>query len=245
MLVPYSSSQSLRRRRANRQPFGSPFFARSGFSLIELLIVIGILTIVAALILPAVRGPLERSRLRSSAVDVQKAWGSARTLAIREGMAMEFRCETGGRHWKIERVGTTVRVRSDDGAGATGSGLRADDDLSGGLLEDGLPSDRLMREGWLPEGVAFDDLSLQYSRPAERAVSEFGVESEQTGADFGSRWSEPLKFLPEGRSEDARLRIRGADGFVVNVRIRGLTSAVSFSRPFRRQAADRDPGGPL
>lgn len=245
MLVPHLSNNDDRQRQVIRTQTGSPVRTRRGFSLIELLIVIAILTIVAAFVLPAVQGPMQRSRLRSAAVDVQKAWGTARTLAIREGMAMEFRCELNGRRWTIERTGRTIEVTSDAGAGETLSGLRADTESSDGseFAEESHQDNRLVREGWLPEGTTFDDLSYLTVVAASPTAADYeGDVQEAPLAGTERRWSEPLRFQPEGRSQDARLRVRGADRFVVDVNIRGLTSAVSFTAPFRHGPTQHDLG---
>lgn len=244
MPVPHSNRTSGPGNQANRPRISSPDSVRRGFSLIELLIVIAILTIVTAFVLPAVQGPLERSRLRSAAVDIQKAWGTARTLAIREGMAMEFRCELDGRRWKIERAGGTVKVITADDELETPSGLTADSDPAGGpdSADDRPDHRRLMREGSLPQGVTFADLS--FLKIGSAPENEFNVEFEEEtmASAYGSRWSEPLRFRPEGRSQDASLRIGGADRFAVDVNIRGLTSAVGFSAPYRRSAAEDELG---
>ena len=129
IVPPCNRILSRAKRQANRTIHGSPFFARRGFSMIELLIVVAILTMVTAFVLPALRGPLNRGRLRSVAVDVQSAWGKARSFAIREGRSMTFRCRLGGHHWKIERHGTTVEVNSHSNARTqSGPGVETDQD---------------------------------------------------------------------------------------------------------------------
>jgi prepilin-type N-terminal cleavage/methylation domain-containing protein len=209
-------------QQANRFESDSPFFARRGFSLIELLIVLGILVVATAFVLPSLTGPLDRSRLRSGAVDVQNAWGKARTLAIREGMPMSFRCQIGGRRWKIERKSPpeNIAVQPDEFQLEIGT-------------EQSTSQTNLMRKGRLADGVRFDELKLLV-QPTSAEANQNPNETEfpMQAGPATRRWSDPLLFHPEGRSQDARLRIRGADGFVVHVKIRGLTAAVSFTPPF-------------
>jgi prepilin-type N-terminal cleavage/methylation domain-containing protein len=234
MTVPHSSRiLSEAKRQANRTRHGSPFFARRGFSLLELLIVIAILTVVSAFVLPSLRGPLDRGKLRSAAVSVQGAWGKARSLAIREGMAMTFRCKLGGRYWKIERDDNQVAVSVGVGDAESSTGLGAEEAQLQELSD--LGEQTLVREGRLPDGVIFDELILRNS--SLQPQGEF-IEDQQLVAEVSSQWSEQVKFQPAGRSQDARLRLAGADNFVVDVKIRGLTSNVCFTAPFRTRRAD-------
>jgi prepilin-type N-terminal cleavage/methylation domain-containing protein len=228
---------------ANRTSHGSPFFARHGFSVIELLIVLAILTLVSAFVVPALTGPLDRSRLRSGAVAVQSAWGKARSLAIREGMSMTFRCRQGGRHWKIER--DRGRIQPTSGLDShSPTRFSADDDRgNGGQEADRRHPGNLVREGWLPEGVTFAGLTLD--SPSTRREDEFGNRDRDQPPRNSApeRWSEPLKFSPDGHSQDALVSIAGANDFMVQVKIRGLTSNVSFSAPFHRKPAENRFGG--
>ena len=64
---------------------------RSGYTLIELLIALGILVAMAGLSLPAVRRSLDKGRLRSGAREVQAALAKTRSLAIRAGERHAFR----------------------------------------------------------------------------------------------------------------------------------------------------------
>jgi len=218
---------------------------RGGFTLIEMLIVLAVLAMMAAFTLPAMRGPLDKSRLRSAGQQVQAALGKARSLSIREGVSVEFRYEVDGNHWKIERSAASPVQRStvNDADTTTASGLSAapvEDVLTDS--EFGVASTRLLREGTLPHGVTFD------------SADELLVDEGSTSLDsldeplpdcLAESWSAPITFRPNGRSEDAELTVRGARDFAVTVNVRGLTSAVSYSAPIRRRLPELPSGDAL
>jgi type II secretion system protein H len=60
---------------------GLPSSGRSGFTLLELIIVLVLAGLVAALVFPSFSGSIESSRLRSGAAEVRAALTLARTLA--------------------------------------------------------------------------------------------------------------------------------------------------------------------
>lgn len=48
-----------------------------------------------------------------------------------------------------------------------------------------------------------------------------------------SRWSDPVRFSPNGRATDATIRIQGSRDFHIAVSLRGLTGIASYSMPHR------------
>ncbi|MCH2202168.1 MAG: prepilin-type N-terminal cleavage/methylation domain-containing protein [Fuerstiella sp.] len=213
---------------------------RPAFSVIELLIVLAILTIAAAFVLPALHGSLERSRLRSGAVNVQNAWGKARSFAIREGRSMTFRCRSGGRIWKIERndqtIGTDILSRNAEPP----EGMSADHASTNDQLKPDSGNRTLVCEGWLPNGVCFVNFE-PVDLPREDD-NRMGTRRQTSSLDpyAETDWSQTLTFRPDGRCQDACLLIRGTDGFVIQVKIRGLTSGVTFTAPFRETQTSDD-----
>jgi len=203
---------------------------RSGFSLVELLIVMAVLAAVAGLVLPSMRGPLDKSRLTGAAKELQASLAKARSLAIREGAFVSFRYEIAGGRYVIERipapVHATITVLEDpSGAATTPSGLTTESAATPTQPIDGTGESNLisltLREGQLPVGVTF----------AEPVTS--GLITSETSATSLRRWSDPIRFQPSGRTEDATIRIAGQRNFVVDVTLRGLTAMASYSAPTR------------
>ena len=222
--------------------------ARRGYSLPEMLIVLAILAAMAALVLPSLQGPLDKSRLRAAARDVQSSMNKARSLAIREGAAVEFRYEVGGSRWKVERPSSAntailrLTRRSEemiDSKPPVGTMPLA----FGDAAIDEPPAPTILRDGRLPDGVTFAEpgfaeptvAGLSVEEPASADVS---VRDTSRAPDAGIattiQWSDPVTFRPNGRGEDSTLTVVGNRDFVIDVSVRGLTSAVSYSTPFRR-----------
>ncbi len=111
----------------------APCHVRYGYSLLELLIAMAVLAVMAAMTLPSLQAPLDKSRLRAAAKQIQAALAKARSTAIREGRVVEFRFEPGGAQYTILRVessfgqsmaGASLTViEESDAAAATPSGL--------------------------------------------------------------------------------------------------------------------------
>ena len=203
---------------------------RSGFSLVELLIVMAVLAAVAGLVLPSMRGPLDKSRLTGAAKELQASLAKARSLAIRESTQVVFRYEISGDRYIIERapdvLNTMITVLEDSsGPTTTPSGLTTASAVTPTQPIDGTGESNLisltLREGQLPVGVTF----------AEPVTSGF-ITSEASATSL-RRWSNPIRFQPSGRTEDATIRVAGQRDFVVDVTLRGLTAMASYSAPIR------------
>ncbi len=230
---------------------------RSGFTLLELLITLSVMAAVAAMALPAMRGPLDKSRLRGAAREVQAALAKSRAMAIREGREVEFLYETDGGHYRIQRVdavdqsfiNVTVMGDAADAGSAAPSGLSAGNrpaqqldpsssmsaaaDAGGGLTPVGMSAANrgdLEYSGrvLLREGTLPPGIRF-------RQMDMQGADSPLTGSNQSAalKWSTAIRFLPSGRTQQASLRLVGDREFVVDVQLRGLTGTASYSAPFR------------
>ena len=74
---------------------------RRGYTLLEMLIVVGIVAALAALSWPALRLPLAKSRVKSAAKELHVALARTRLEAIRSGTAQEFRYEPGTGRFEV------------------------------------------------------------------------------------------------------------------------------------------------
>ncbi len=227
----------------------------SGYTLLEMMVVLAILAALAALTLPAMRGPLDKSRLRGASRQVQAALSKARFFSIRKGTRVEFRYQLNGSGWVIQTVSSQNTASendlSDRNENSTPSGLSIESPASNsGLPEDGLETSEgewgqeqsvLLRQGELPATISFIEFLEEDDTESFDNFIEFLAETPASDSneielnESGEQivWSEPILFLPNGRTEDATIRLSGPRDFYVDLKIRGLTGAISYTAPFR------------
>lgn len=201
-----------------KQSFGRR--SRRGFTLSEMLVVLGLLVTVTALAQPVMSGALGDSRLRSAAKLVRVELAKARLRAMQTGVAQQFRHEIGK-----GRFETAPATLEDQRAGA-GTSLGRDRERIQHRSQDRdraipIDSDQAPRPGEevlelsLPEGVSFDDREPE--APATVVATEDG-------------WSEPIVFYPDGQTHSAHLRLKGERNSYVEVSLRGLTGVATAGR---------------
>ncbi len=191
---------------------------RGGYTLSEVLLVLGVIAGVAALAQPALRSSLGDSRLRSAARQVRTELAKTRLRAMQSGTAQLFR-------YQVERNCFEI-VPADFDSEERIEGVPSAADLAAAVPASPAPSadavaqprtEPVQRE--LPEGVSFGPIE-------ERRTAEIDEEG----------WTEPIVFYPNGRAADATIRLRGERGAVVDVSLRGLTGVATASKPRHEKA---------
>lgn len=191
---------------------GTRIGKRRGYTLSEMLVVLGLLVMVAALAQPALRSALGDSRLRSAARQVRAELAKTRLRAMQSGTAQRFRYQPGAGRFEVAPANYDAETEL-----TTVSNERRTAEVS---AEEKLPTPgENVVEQDLPDGVAF----------------ECGEESEEIAVDEEG-WSEPIVFYPNGRTADARIRLRGERNAVVDLSLRGLTGVATASKPRHEEA---------
>ena len=188
---------------------------RHGFTLSEMLVVLGILVGITALAQPAIRSTLCDSRLRSAAQNICAELSKARLKAMQSGTAQRFRYQQGTNRFEVaalannkladEQAATRQRERTIAAARAAESTAPVAE--ADPVLE-------------LPSGVCFAEMSTEPG--ADVAMGEDG-------------WSDPVVFYPNGRTGDARIKIKGERNAVIEVSLRGLTGVATASKTRREE----------
>ncbi|MCA9109451.1 MAG: prepilin-type N-terminal cleavage/methylation domain-containing protein [Planctomycetaceae bacterium] len=212
-----------------------------GFTLVELLIVCGLLAAIAAMSWPAVRGSLAKSRLKKAASDLRTTIGRTRNDAIRKGQSFSLRYELNGSRYRIERFsGQTPDVS--DGTGDLPVSLN-DGSTVGLEPSSNEEGDFEPIEKELPEGVRFTSVDVESTdasiesfpsaealAPAEEILGPEVAES--------TEWSEPIVFHANGRTDNAQLRVINQRDFFIDLSLRGLTGIVTSTPPARIVTTD-------
>lgn len=175
---------------------------RPAFTLLEIILVIGIMVAVAAIALPTMTRSFSSQALLKAADRVRVSMGQARVRAIRTGQihAVGY---LPGRGWidvaSLQQISTiaskVTRRLQEQQLGITSN---YDDDL-------------------LPGKVIFvAGQTVNNARSAD-ARNESGSESQLLS----------ILFYPDGTSQDARLTLQNEEGQLIDVTLRGLTGTAS------------------
>ncbi len=192
-----------------------------GYTLVEMIVVMAIVTSLVALSLPALRNPLSKSELRGAAKEIRHALIGARLTAIESAVPQLFRFVPG-----TGRFETVPKETFAAGAGLSfGS--------AGGSVVEGLvdadstaadgPQDEAIT-GNLPAEVTF------YRQQVAVEVSDDLVDSTDTTSQ---QWASPIIFYPNGRTSNARIQLQGARDYRITLTLRGVTGSVTIGEPTR------------
>jgi Tfp pilus assembly protein FimT len=207
---------------SGRAVTGSP---RQGITLLEILLVLGLLALAAGLSLPAIMGFVRDKALRSGADAVRSALQSTRLRAMERGEAYSWRFEPGGR-WFAAVPRDPIGSSATAGAGGTGTDSPSGQGATTASTP-ATPGERVwVLLGELPEGVAFPatdgaaggtiDLKLLEGLPgAERLRPE-------------TVWSAPWTFSVDGSSNGGEITLTDARSQSLKISLRALTGTVTL-----------------
>lgn len=171
---------------------------RAGFSLFEVVLVVALLVVLAALSYPTLKSSYGYFKLHGGIDAVRAAWAQARAHAIDEGRPYRFAVEPGGSHF---------RIAPDAPEYWTGSAPSGDNKAY--ILQQSLPG-----------GVRFAVNATPPEAPDD--------EKDSPDDAAGMNWSPTVVFLADGTArEDVQLvfNVRGVQPTAV--KLRGLTCSVS------------------
>ncbi|MCA9073486.1 MAG: prepilin-type N-terminal cleavage/methylation domain-containing protein [Planctomycetaceae bacterium] len=212
---------------------------RSGYTLLEMLIVCAILAAIAGLSWPTVQGSLAKGRLKKAASDVRTSLVRSRNDAIRNGESLAVQYELNGRRYRIQSQGSVSAETSEETFDSTEftSTAVTTTDASASHEDDG---DWIEQE--LPVGVRFasvDDGPLDSENDPFPTIEITVTTDDDSASAFEegfdeldtADWSEPIVFHANGRTENAELRLMNDRDFFIDLHLRGLTGIVTSTPP--------------
>jgi len=185
----------------------------------EVLLVLAIVAIIAALTWPALEKPMANRRLHSAADEVRTEWCQARIEAMRSGRTYAFRYEVGGdRFYSEPENGPNARPSCD--ASATVN-LDARGTKPGASTDAARPSDNKT----LPKGIRFlGEKTNQGMTPALSSAAKTPSQDQPVGG-----WSNPIFFYPDGTASDVQLGLVCNRSYAVRVSLRGSTATATVA----------------
>lgn len=186
--------------------------ARRGYTLMELLLVLAILVVAAAVTAPSLARTMRRTALVAAGEDVRAALTKAHVLAMKSGRTQMFQYELGGSKYKTEPY-----IAGDDEIES------AEGDPTGAFAGS-TTSQQPAAEKTLPEGIKFTAGDFAMESRAERIEREVG-----TTSSGGATWSRPILFFTDGSAVDAFVVIGNDHNSGIRIDLRGMTATLKVS----------------
>ena len=189
--------------------------ARLAFTLLEVLLVLALLVVAAALAWPVLDRTFAGSRLRKSADLVRAVWSQARIDAMAYGRTHAFVCRGGTNEFNYDVW--------------TGEDLMLDQ------AEHAPADDNLGNDRHLPQGLTFVSVeAVNAARGPQESDSGFkqkgatasfsaDATAPAAGAKAAGPTLSPILFFADGTASDARLIIANDSGRQIAITLRGLT----------------------
>jgi prepilin-type N-terminal cleavage/methylation domain-containing protein len=188
---------------------------RNAFTLIEIMLVLAVMVVLAALSAPALRGVMRRQQLQAAADAVRADLTRAHVQAMKSGRVQVFRAEIGGRKYKIEPY-----IAGDDAI----ESVAGAQDSSGKVYGQGVydPTAAVASQRELPDGTSFvEGDAVEASRSAP-------IEAELYGVAQDAAWSQPILFYPDGTCSDAHVVVGNEQQAGMRLDLRGMTGVVTL-----------------
>ena len=196
---------------------------RTGFTLLELVLVLSIMVVALAVVAPNIEGMLTGRAVPTAVEAVRVELQKARIEAIRTGQIQAFQCQVGSKEFSVTPW-MSSRDATDAGVGAsfvsqTGRTMETDTSRIG---TSATLADSSSNQKSLEGNVVFSDVQVLSDR---RSIAE------QSGTNplalAASNASQAILLYPDGTSSTAHIVLQDARGRRMGVQLRGLMGQVS------------------
>ena len=183
----------------------------SGYTLIEMILVLAILVAAAAIAVPALNGIMRNTNLTAAADAVRTEWTRAHVKAMKTGRIQVYRYEPMGNKFIVEPY-----ISDDDEL--EGNGAAEPVNAAPVAASTNPVGPNIIDHRTLPEGITFvggEAVTDSRGAAAEQSVSTTGGQSE---------WSSPILFYPDGSSSDAYVIVGNDRQVGIRIELRGMTA---------------------
>jgi len=227
----------------NKEP---QFSSRRAFTLLEVLIVLGLMVLIGTIAFPSFHRRLQRSEVESAAKQLKVELAEVRLKAIETGVAQKFRFQPGSNVYELvpcpEGVLSLYKNPEEEESefepieDELESPFGEEDELPG---ESELDSDKEeeIQLTELPDGILFALEKPQFEDQQTEVVSE--TEAMEIWTD-GEGWSKPIMFFPNGRSTGAQIFLNGKPNYTVALHLRSLTGTATVGETRRSEQEQLD-----
>jgi prepilin-type N-terminal cleavage/methylation domain-containing protein len=196
---------------------------RRGMTLLEVLLVLAVLAIVAAMVWPMMDRPLAGWRLRRAADMVRTAWTRARNQAISSERVMEFQFSQGGVDFQVLAQGAAGSQQVSLDTATSESSADTSANPSPGIAKSRLPEGVTFKSGQSFGDVTAVNLDATGSSDGQGSISgEAAVMSNSSGS------AQSILFYPDGSTSTAQLVLVNEHGWTIDVSLRGETGVATI-----------------
>jgi len=186
---------------------------RPGFTILELLVVVGIIVVIASVTAPSIMSRIRENAVAQAAESVRDNLARSRTYAVDAGIDYQFRYEPGGRNFIVLPMELEPSdSNSTTGDLSTGNYIRLSGELDAEFqltaIGDGQQTIESLEAAWFGQL----ENALQLSQMS---------------------WSSPIVFRFDGTADDGQFRLTTDSKLTADVTVRGLTGGVSVSSVYR------------
>jgi prepilin-type N-terminal cleavage/methylation domain-containing protein len=182
---------------------------RPGFTLMELMLVLALMVVLAAISYPSIDALYGTFRVTAAGDAVRAAWAQARAHAVNEGCAYRFGIVSGGASYRVAPETT------DYWPDATSVSTPVDPSVHPFVLTENLP-----------RGVRFN-----FSKSSQDAGPEpggGGTGSDQPPPSDPGSYTKVVTFQPDGTaSDDVEIVFQSSGARPLTIKLRGLTGTVA------------------
>jgi type II secretion system protein H len=191
----------------NQRGFASATTA--GFTLLELMVVLVLIAIMAAVMLPEMKGTYEDALLRSTGRKLVSAFSLASSQAVTLNQEHRVRLDTKEGRYRVERAGSEEE----------GSDFIPLRELAGG------------------EGELDRRITIEIQSPRQEPADPEGQDnfSEPLDESITPLSTETVSFFADGTAEDREILLRDREGFGIALRVNPITARIQILPLDRKQ----------